>query len=234
MLILVVLSPTAVESTSSESKTFQLNGWTFDTIKSRISNDNEIEGIKAEHPKLDFPLPEMLFARNAVHCKTDKICISFSPIDALEGCKIQFDANKVADRTVFKVKGEWQERKDPDGNMIKTWRDDFDWTFTTNYFGTFVKDGAPTAAVKTDLKIDYDLLRRRDPILYYDAVDLFEDDLFDNGVSNLSVKIRVMEACFFVLMRLWLRVDKVYLRVYDTRVFHKFGMKICTCLHILI
>lgn len=197
-------------------------------MKSRISNDSEIEAMKSDHPKLDFPLPEMLFARNAVHCKARDTCISFSPIDALEGCKIQFDANQVPDRTVFKVKGEWQERKDPDGNMIKTWREDFDWTYTTNYFGTFKKDGAPVNAVKTDQKIDYDLLRRRDPILFFDAVDLFEDDLFDNGVSNLSVKIRVMEASFFVLMRLWLRVDKVYLRVYDTRVFHQFGKRTYT------
>ena len=189
----------------------------------RIANDNEIEAIKAENPSLDFPFPEMLFARNAVKCKVNSVEISFNPVDALFGCKIKFDSNKVADRNTFKVKGEWRERKDPHGNTIKTWREDFDWTYTTNYFGTFVKNGEKLTPEQTDLKIDYELLRRRDPILFYDAVDLFEDDLFDNGITHLSAKIRVMDSCYFVLMRMWLRVDNVYLRIFDTRVFHEFG-----------
>lgn len=32
-----------------------------------------------------------------------------------------------------------------------------------------------------------------------------------------------MPTCFFVLQRLWLRIDGVLFRMVDTRVFHEFG-----------
>ena len=36
---------------------------------------------------------------------------------------------------------------------------------------------------------------------------LFDDELHDNGAAKLSVKVRVMPGCWFVLLRFWLRVD---------------------------
>lgn len=36
--------------------------------------------------------------------------------------------------------------------------------------------------------IDYDLLQRRDPILWFREVVLFEDELADSGLASLSVK----------------------------------------------
>jgi type 2A phosphatase activator TIP41 len=33
------------------------------------------------------------------------------------------------------------------------------------------------------------LARQDEPILFYDDVTLFEDELHDNGIANLSVKI---------------------------------------------
>lgn len=103
--------------------------------------------------------------------------------------------------------------------------------------------------------IDYDLLRRREPILWFKEVTLFEDELADNGMAVLSVKTvrqtlpplqvarlpsvalpthhrrhpclycsqRVMPSCFFALLRFWVRVDGVLLRVQDTRAFHRWG-----------
>lgn len=52
---------------------------------------------------------------------------------------------------------------------------------------------------------------------------LFEDELADNGSTQLSVRVRVMPWCFFILMRYILRVDKVMYRILDTRVCHEFG-----------
>jgi len=71
--------------------------------------------------------------------------------------------------------------------------------------------------------IDYERLKRPDPILYFDEVMLWEDELADNGSSDLRVKIRVMPSCFFVLLRLFIRVDHVMFRVIDTRLYHEFG-----------
>lgn len=51
------------------------------------------------------------------------------------------------------------------------------------------------------------------PILMYDDVVLFEDFIHDHGVVRLSVKTRIMPQCWFVLLRYWLRVDNVIMKV---------------------
>lgn len=62
-----------------------------------------------------------------------------------------------------------------------------------------------------------------DRILFYDDVALFEDELHDNGESILNARIRVMPHSFFILSRLFVRVDNVLFRIYDVRVYHEFG-----------
>ena len=75
---------------------------------------------------------------------------------------------------------------------------DYDWTFTTEYKGTIsapaaTGDGGDTsgvgALVETEEKIDLDRLRVPEPMLFFDEVVLFEDELADNGDSFLSVKV---------------------------------------------
>jgi hypothetical protein len=122
----------------------------------------------------------------------------------------------------------------------------FDWTYTTTYKGTIEKKttgvteqaAAPASAPApssnssvnslvspTSEEIPVSMLQRPDPILWYDTLPLFEDELHDNGISQLVVKVRVMDACMLVLMQFWLRVDDILMRVYDTRWFHQFGTK---------
>ncbi|KAK4684967.1 type 2A phosphatase activator TIP41, partial [Tremellales sp. Uapishka_1] len=62
-----------------------------------------------------------------------------------------------------------------------------------------------------------------DRILFYEDVPLFEDELHDNGESILNVRIRVMPHSFFILSRLFVRVDNVLFRIYDVRIYHAFG-----------
>eukprot|EP01018_Ginkgo_biloba_P006674 Gb_14468 [translate_table: standard] len=88
-------------------------------------------------------------------------------------------------------------------------------------------------------RIDLVALQSKDPILFYDEVVLYEDELADNGVSLLTVKVmiltvleilvicawsneRVMPTCWFLLLRFWLRVDGVLMRVRDTRMYCAF------------
>jgi hypothetical protein len=85
----------------------------------------------------------------------------------------------------------------------------FDWTFTTPYAGS-VSPEQPWRAV--DERIDRSLLVARDPILFYNELTLYESELDDNGTMSLTVKVRVMPACWFVLLRYWLRVDGVLVR----------------------
>lgn len=71
--------------------------------------------------------------------------------------------------------------------------------------------------------IDGAMLRVQDDILFYDDVTLYQDDLEDCGEVTLSVKTRVMPRCWFVLQRMYLRIDKGTIRVRDTRMFHDFS-----------
>ena len=50
-------------------------------------------------------------------------------------------------------------------------------------------------------------------ILFFDYITLFEDFIHDHGEVKLSVKVRVMESCWYSLLRYWLRVDNVTVKV---------------------
>lgn len=75
----------------------------------------------------------------------------------------------------------------------------------------------------TDQPIPLELLKRRDPILFFDDVMLYESELDDNGISVLSVKVRVHERRMLLLARLLMRLDNVLVRVRDTRVYVDFA-----------
>jgi type 2A phosphatase activator TIP41 len=67
------------------------------------------------------------------------------------------------------------------------------------------------------------LLTARDPILFFDELTLYESELDDNGESSVTVKVRVMPKCWFVLLRFWMRCDGVAIRLRETRLFHAIG-----------
>lgn len=70
--------------------------------------------------------------------------------------------------------------------------------------------------------IPIELLKRPDPILFFDNVILYEDELADNGVSMLSCKVRVMPARMLLLSRFFMRLDNVLFRLRDTRIYIDF------------
>lgn len=52
---------------------------------------------------------------------------------------------------------------------------------------------------------------------------LYEDELADNGIAMLSCKIRVMPARLLLLVRYFMRLDDVLVRIRDTRVYVEFA-----------
>ena len=96
----------------------------------------------------------------------------------------------------------------------------FDWSYSTDYTGTVsrnAKDFEPTTQA-----IPVELLKRPDPILFFDEVILYEDELADNGIAMLSCKIRVMPDRLLLLLRFFMRLDNVLFRLRDTRVYVDF------------
>lgn len=71
--------------------------------------------------------------------------------------------------------------------------------------------------------IPLELLKRPDPIFFFDEVMLYEDELADNGIAMLSCKIRVMPARMLLLSRFFMRLDDVIFRIRDTRIYVDFG-----------
>jgi len=212
-------SPPRPPQTSETSHTW--SGWTVTVTKSHIMNKEQEESLPKD---LKLPhLPDMLFAKNRLVLERQQteegqepVRIELDPFEALKR------VNPTEDLVHVALAKEWMEaRKDsPHINRIVH---PYDWTFTpTDYRGTLT----PEAAWKIEPSnkgIDYERLKLREKILFFDEVILYEDELDDNGCAVLSAKIRVMPSCLFCLLRFYLRVDGTLIRVIDTRIYHEAG-----------
>ncbi|KAK6543834.1 hypothetical protein TWF694_000562 [Orbilia ellipsospora] len=205
--------PTAVDA----GKTITVGTVKITTRKLPILNAQEIETMTE---RLGIAPPEMIFGNNIVSIEKmgaggqSEWGIEFNALDALDLVdKTGNDMLKVA------YSAAWQKQRERMHEGIKEVVKPFDWTYSTNYKGsvTGAKQFEPTQD-----QIPLDKLRRQDPILFFDDVMLYEDELADNGMSILSVKIRVMPSRLLLLARFYMRLDDVVFRIRDTRVFVEF------------
>ncbi|CAH2240277.1 jg10518 [Pararge aegeria aegeria] len=128
--------------------------------------------------ELSIPhFPDMVFPKNVLRLEhTNGALIQFNPLDALRRVSSRLDAIEVSCAEA------WLESR-PGAEKPKK---PFDWTFSTDYKGTLSND---IAVETTNQIIDFELLKRKDQILFYHDLTLFEDELHDHGISKLSVKI---------------------------------------------
>ena len=97
----------------------------------------------------------------------------------------------------------------------------FDWSYSTDYKGTIPSSVASFEPTKTPIPLE--LLKRPDPILFFDEVILYEDEMADNGITMYACKIRVMPERLLLLCRFFMRLDNVLLRIRDTRLYIELG-----------
>ncbi|XP_041973130.1 TIP41-like protein [Aricia agestis] len=153
--------------------------------------------------------PDMVFPKNVLKLThSSGGVIQFNPLDALKRVSCRIDAIEVS------CSEAWLESRPGAEKQKKT----FDWTFSTDYKGTLSNN---IVVEHTEEPIDFELLKKKDQILFYHDLTLFEDELHDHGVSKLSVKIRVMPSYWYILLRYFLRVDDVMVRSHETRMLHK-------------
>lgn len=177
-------------------------------------------------------MPEMLFGKNR-----------FVLADSASGFSLEFSAEaalsevshipptdvKVAAAQTWTQSNQGAVAKLKNQNELSedTTSQDFDWTFTTRYAGTFTPN--PPTIISEGLDPQKDgipmqkLRHTADPILWFSQVHIFEDELHDNGIADYSTKARVMGNFWFMLVRFWLRVDGVLFRITDHRYYHEFG-----------
>lgn len=170
-------------------------------------------------------LPEMIFGDSSLvlNHMNSGTKIHFNAYDALTGWK-----KEPLPPVEVPAAAQWKSRSKPFQQIIL----DYDYTFTTPYSGSETVETSREAESEgnsclkwedSEEQINVVALASKEPILFYDEVVLYEDELADNGVSLLTVKVRVMPSCWFLLLRFWLRVDGVLMRLRDTRVVCTFS-----------
>lgn len=197
---------------------FPFEDWKIRTSKSCIMTKEEDEKISSQ---MNLPnLPDMVFSKNGLSIIHEKgYGLRFDPIDALKTVNAHEDLVHVA------MSKEWLEARSDHADINKIAKR-YDWTFTpTNYKGTLTNEANEpcsnsSSSAVVDEKIDYEKLKVQEKILFFDEIILYEDELDDNGVAKLSIKIRVMPSGFFILQRFFLRVDNTLIRAIDTRIYH--------------
>ncbi|XP_043268518.1 TIP41-like protein isoform X2 [Venturia canescens] len=163
---------------------------------------------------LEMPhMPDMVFPNNILYLKHNNgASIEFNALDALKRVsngKIQLQ---------LACAEAWKESRLENKEYLEEKVKPFDWTFTTDYMGTTLG----FEVQETKERIDVDKLKVKEKILFYHDLTLYEDELHDHGIAAMSVKIRVMPNSLFILLRYFLRVDNVMIRVNDTRLYHEF------------
>ncbi|KAL2376587.1 hypothetical protein RJZ90_007406 [Blastomyces dermatitidis] len=182
-------------ATTPRDNSITRHGFKITTQKLPILKAGPIDEMTT---KLGIAPPEMIFGDNHV-------TIEHQP----SGWKLDFNAFDALDRvdksgeTMLKVaySKEWQQS-------------------STNYKGTLSPGGKPFENSSSPIPIE--LLKRPDPILFFDEVMLYEDELADNGIAMLSCKIRVMPSRLLLLSRFFMRLDNVLVRLRDTRIYVDF------------
>ncbi|KAH0614685.1 uncharacterized protein H6S33_000321 [Morchella sextelata] len=207
---------TPSSTAADQGKTTTIAGWTITTHKLPILKSGEIDAMTQT---LGIAPPEMIFGNNGVSIQHDASGwgVTFNALDALSG------VDKTGESMLKVAYSEsWTKMRERVHEDIREVVKPFDWTYTTAYRGS-VPETATPQFTPTEETIPFDRLKRPDPILLFDEIVLYEDELADNGIAILSVKIRVHPERLFVLSRFYLRLDGVLVRVRDTRVFVEFA-----------
>ncbi|THC91677.1 hypothetical protein EYZ11_008872 [Aspergillus tanneri] len=182
-------------SAFQKPSSISVKGFRISTQKRPILKADPIEDMTNQ---LGIAPPEMIFGDNyvTIDYEMGNWGITFNAFDALDRVdKTGSSMLKVAHSK------EWQKS-------------------STDYPGTLLAGSPPFE--KTNKPIPVELLKRPDPILFFDDVVLYEDELADNGITTLSCKIRVMPNRLLLLLRFFMRLDNVLFRLRDTRVYIDF------------
>lgn len=205
----------------------RIRGWEIESSNRSILNSRELQLWEEKLQTSHFP--EMIFGNSFLILKhvASGVKIHFNAFDALTGWKLE-----ALPPVEVPAAAKWKFRSKPFQEVIL----DYDYTFTTPYCGSQMFEinsekvvgdvslsGTSLHWEDCEEKIDVAALSSKEPILFYDEVVLYEDELADNGVSLLTVKVRVMPSGWFLLLRFWLRVDGVLMRLRDTRMHCAFS-----------
>jgi len=188
----------------------EIEKWRIDSNSSSIMGQADLETLEQDIGLMSTP--DMVYDKNFLEfAYGDKFKLLFTVKEALK----TVEKDKCPDIEVHAA-ANWKDiQKERPTKRV------YDWTYKTRYLGS--PEGNFKIEADPKAKINTEMLQRREPIQYYRDIRLFDDELDDNGMATLHVKTRVMPSCYLVLLRYFLRVDRVKVKLCDCRVFHKFG-----------
>jgi len=206
-----------------KTRSFTWGDWTFSTSKSHILNSKCTcaAGVRPcclcrfEQQVEKQHLPDMIFPDNFLKIQhSSGAGLQFGAVGALQQLRdTEADGVQVAHARVWK-----QAREDCE--YSKKVVSNHDWTYTTDYTGTILGE---FPVCPSTVRIDIEKLKQPEPIQFFEELYLYEDELDDNGASNCVVRVRAMESGWLVLLRHYLRVDHVMVRLKETRLYHARG-----------
>ena len=224
---------------ATRGETFEHRGATFVAAAGTpIGTAGELAALAAELGTRGAPLPEMTYPVALLDITL--------PAARPGGARLRLTVNAAGALRC------WQAAQAAEHAALATplGPKSFDWTYTTAYDGDLTvvppdaaeaAAGAAAAAARgTDVVVvpvvtpvanaaseglPMERLRRRDPILFAAAIPLYGDDLHDRGLVEVSLKLRVMGDFFFLLVRAFLRLDRVRVWLRDVRWFYDFDTR---------
>lgn len=231
---------------------FERGGWQFEAAATPLWPSTRIDELARDLGLCKVPDMFCGDASLRISHAHSGICLKLCAIDALQCCRWRPPPPlglQPPPRAVSRASGGDAGPQEADEPMLGAVRCQFaehwkplgdnpdvrelkvssDWTCSSPYWGTYFRgreiecldDEEWAEAAEEPLPMD--LLRRRDEIHWYHEVLFWEDELDDNGICRLGVRVRVMPTFWFALLLCELRVDNVLIREVATRFFCTFG-----------
>lgn len=202
-------------------------GWEFQcTELSRMQSGEEQRKLEgALHVNA---VPEVIFPMNSLRvvAPSGAFALEFSAFSVLRDAASFYTTDEyqshVKDTLVIPSSDAWKS------TGFATFDAHVDWAWRHRYFGfeqhlTGDLPQAITLSEDPSVSLDWALLRRQDiPIRHFGSLILFEDDLHDHGHVQCTVKFRVMDECFFILLRHQVYIHGAAISVRDVRFFFDF------------
>ena len=232
---------------------FSHKGWDFFSHTEYMMNSVELDLLCKENKSCKLyvdHLPEVFYGYNRLFLvnKEKNFTYEFNPLHFMSLTNYELRKKLFDEKKIYYVPPQVKVQYYKTWDNMKEERDDikrieptYDWSFSSPYMGSISSIaksdiGSFYPEIKDDKKfeikhgndtngvvIPLEKLTPENKIIEYYQVDFFEDELSDNGISEGKIRFRIMNDCFYGLMRSYMRVDNVLIRNIDTRIYYGFG-----------
>ena len=212
-----------------KTEKYDCEDFSLELTRGPMSKSNVIEEVEKKN-KLDM-MPDGYFGDNGLFIKTPFYNLHITTENAVEQLNTETIKQSLKEKTfenpsfVFqdklkvKMSNLWKDKKIDD--MVDESKTDQDWTYL-NYYRGNLKSNKPYKVEKQEVGIDKSRLSVENKIQFYNELYLHEDELDDFGYSRLRLRVRVQKDSCFILMRSYIRVDRVAIRSVENRIFIDF------------